>query len=100
MDPVRATRRRAFVVVMGLATSAMMLVRGIIAQGDIVWGEGLVLLLSLLVLSIVAASVRAFMLGVSLGPKGVILVGGTRRPADSSNERERARCWGRRCLRT
>src|SRR3954453_24194268 len=69
-DPVRATRRRAFVLVMGLATNAMFLVGLII---DVVPVGSELLLLGLLALIILAASVRAFMLGVSYGPSGVMI---------------------------
>jgi hypothetical protein len=58
---------------MSLATNAMLLVGLIIAPGDIVSIEGEVLLASLLAVVILAASVRAFMLGVSLGPNGVMI---------------------------
>jgi hypothetical protein len=55
---------------MGLATNAMFLVGLII---DVVPVGSEVLLLGLLALVILAASVRAFMLGASYGPKGVMI---------------------------
>lgn len=73
LDPVRATRKRAFVAVMSVATNAMILLGLIIAPGDNISIEGEVLLLGLVAVVTVAAGVRAFMLGVSLGSKGVMI---------------------------